>query len=245
MSPQHTKYYGLNKLRKIVKGASNVTITPSKVYERPNQFRIEHAEGQPRLLIRTDEKGKRYESLSYGRMPRSEVLLGSHTMADETRIRNQMKGTFSLLRGQGGEMLNEQEKKKAVFIVSLTRKREDIALAGEIAIGDAVSQARIKIINPGTSPDFGRYSHPVIESIALERTDSGFRIPRGTVLKFPETRKLLANAINFLNKGIMEGHIKAGRTKTELSFLTWKDSPQKPEFFDLIELRHSPKTRKN
>lgn len=132
---QFNKLWGLKKLREIAKGSNRFRVIPFKVYEKPEQFRLKHALEQPRLLVRTDEKGRTYKKLSWARMPRIDINKPRkpfNKSKNEKMIQRELEkigNTDSM-----GEKLEEEDKRNARLIVHPTKKRRQIAFTGQITI---------------------------------------------------------------------------------------------------------------
>jgi len=221
---QFNKQYGLKKLQQIAKGARNASVSPQVVLDSPEQFRIAQAKGMPRLLIRTDEIGRTYKRLNYGDMPREDILLDSHTKADESKVRIGLQ-----------DIISRKRSKRLKIIVHPTRKREDIALAGMIRISPKLTV--LGIARPRLDKDHREVIRTDFQ-LQLRKDKRGFRLTGASGLRTlsPEEQKFIAHALAFLNKGLREGQIKAQHS-TELNFLSWKDKPSEPEFYGLVEKR--------
>lgn len=237
---QRTKLQGLKKLRLISKYTKGIACaSPFKVYSSSDQFRLKHAMGNPRLLIRTDEKGKVYRDLYWEKMPRTEIV-GSTLNEDEVQ---RVLGDVS------------QSHSRMWMLVHPTKPRTEIAYTGVINLTKG-TRPYLKIVQ---NPASDQKNHRLLlgnliylnfveaHSLGpLRKKNSGhFEINVANIQRFdPEMRKVTENAVHFLNQGIRTGHIKIGRHDTEMSFLSWKDQPSLLEFFDLIENREIPESKK-
>ena len=74
MQTRMNKWFGLKKLRKIAGKDPRWNAPKTIVLKKGEHYRESQRNGLPRLLVRTDEKGKRYQNLSWGSMPRTDIL---------------------------------------------------------------------------------------------------------------------------------------------------------------------------
>ncbi len=113
------KLYGLKKLREIAKHLHGIAhVSPFKVYEKPGDYREVHARGKQRILIRTDEKGKRYVHHDHAWMPRRNVT----ELTDPKVISGVMRE------------MKEMRKVDLRFIVHPTNDRAAIYCEGKVKI---------------------------------------------------------------------------------------------------------------
>jgi len=242
------KRFGLMKLKKI-SGAQNQKwmVSPHIVLQTPEQLTREKLNGATRALVRTDEKGKRYHTLSWATMPRF-----------DTNLKHPKLGTKIPLKKIQQEIHNKEEfraaleipyKKKRVLIIHPTRPREQIAYSGQILINNALREITLKISKtPGKNEThrnltqakliFYKIKNGRLTQTKMLNQDGYTPIKRK--INFPKEMLLSRRIKAFLEKGIREHQINPKRGETEISFVTWKDNPTKIEFYDLIEFREIP-----
>jgi len=233
---QMNKRFGLQKLKKIADKDARWTVSPHIVLTDPEQFRLARTKGMPRLLIRTDEVGKMYKHLSWDDVPRYEVTpdkVANNPRLLWMQVRKDLRNT-GLKTNRSYENLAWRIK----YIMHPTRPRGDIKTFGIIKISkEAPNQVIIKLIT-GHADENNVYHRKQVDRI-VEFVMKGKNLERSTQLGTSLNPELLRNLKAFIEKGINTHQIKPGRTQ-EISFLTWKDNPTKPEFFDLIEERKRP-----
>jgi len=255
---QRNKRFGLMKLKKIAGNEKNKWfVSPHITITTPEQLRLAKIRNPQRLLVRTDEKGKNYKHLSWELMPRFDTINESQHNTDkemQNKINQQIKdGTLPL-------------KTRGKIIIHPTKPRENIAFTGTavVFVSQKKPFIQIEITSPDRIiHQFHRFlprtysfrfaidntgqqiaNHPLTKIHNMEYYAKGWK---ETPLKeIPEFIKpLIQNVLEFTQKGIKEKQIKPKRFnadnyiqgRTELSFLSWKDAPQKAEFFDLLEKR--------
>ncbi|MDO8648041.1 MAG: hypothetical protein Q7R70_06555 [Candidatus Diapherotrites archaeon] len=228
-SRQYNKLFGLKKLKKIAQSVPQASVTPFKVYSRPEQFRLSHSLEQPRLLARTDEKGRQYKRLRWEEMPRGDAVTKNRSESEIHKWLNSFQYNQDPLDSFSGRnrMLLFGSRKR--FIVHPTRERSKIAVTGAVRIEKGIIEIWINE-NPSAQEKIHRrlFSQKSILSDIGNLDKLNPRV---------EKNKLPANVIAFLKSGVKTGQIKLGRKLTELSFLSWKEAASMPEFFDLIEKR--------
>jgi hypothetical protein len=87
-----------------------------------------------------------------------------------------------------------------------------------------------------------KHEFPVVhgpEGYRVEGLDSFRRSVNG----HKRSVALAESAFAFLEKGLNEGQIKMGRP-TSISFLSWRKTPSKPEFYDWIDFEHHEPKKK-
>jgi hypothetical protein len=234
-----TKHFGLKKLRKIAGSDPRWEVAPFKTYHDAKEFRMPHFKGNPRLLLRGDEKGKRYSKLSYPEMHRAETnsWLSGHTFAsDEERVRC-MIDSVKNHAGQG---------KHTVVIAHPTKPRGEMLLTGQVSIGprpDApLPEISLRIAeNPGwaTIPNH----RDIVQEIVKWKYKKGKIVANrkldalAAIIKNRRHFETIRAVREFLAKGIKDGQIKPNRQRTQIAFIVWKNAPGKLEFYDLIEER--------
>ncbi len=264
MPPRHyNKLRGLKKLREITKHTpGRATYAQFKVYERPEQFRIGHAQGMPRLLVRSDEKGKTYNRLRWASMPRLDLNIEAKPsrarLTERLRARRaQGKAQREMGRRYHGTVDSEKKlesypfSKYARFIVHPTRRKEDMFCDGKVCIFriDDNNFAQISMDFPANSTNShlaGRWSE---RNFTCQWEGGKFLSAYGSIIyaqainRFPQ---LIGNLEAFLKAGIETGQLQfrpRGRDIV-MRFVTWKDKPEVPEFYDLLELGGKTRKRK-
>ncbi|MFA6399945.1 MAG: hypothetical protein WCW44_06305, partial [archaeon] len=123
------KHFGLKKLRKIAGADSRWFVSPHIVLTSPEQFRMAQTRGKARLLVRTDEAGKKYDYFMHDYMPRFEIpgptLFGQ---IDNQKVRLASLGEREIQKrlAQAKEDANIQRYQGRLrYILHPTRKRED------------------------------------------------------------------------------------------------------------------------
>lgn len=235
---RYTKLSGLKKLRIMVQGHKDVSYSPFKVYTSPEQFQLSHAQGRPRLLVRTDTSKRTYVSVgNYHAMARGDVT----NLTDLNRTRQQIKSIVD----------RNNLRHNKVIIVHPTRKREDIAWSGELII---------KTENNAPKLFFNLVFAPSPRKKDLRNLPTNFTVKcdlkRGRFsstgtknfeglrpMQKVQAQLIFMKVIRFLNSSISSNQIKPNRY-TELAFLSWKDRPTSLEFFDLVEERMPPQKHK-
>ncbi len=224
-----TKLWGLKKLRKITRGSRNFGTAPYKAYTDPNQFHIEDALGHPRLLVRTDEKGRRYQRLEWRDMPREDVHIHNtfgRRSANESHVR---KGLAKMARRPG---IN--------IIVHPTRPREEIAYTGSFFFqksGEGKAGIRIYIKR---NPRAEETRHNIITEPLISIEDIFEKPPKNPDSRGKNTdlKRIVNNAIEFARRALGTRQIRLSSERhIEAHFLTFKRRPTFLEFYDLRELR--------
>lgn len=242
MPRQHTKLWGLKKLRKIIRGfpasAGRIaTLAPFKVYDSPAQFQRVHAQSQPRLLVRTDERGRFYDRLIWHLMPRFDFYFAS-------------KGLSRVLRGERSFRKKLQKTvvpgaRNARFIVHPTRLIGEVDWVGEIEFGRFLfskrNRIRLMLGRQRQSPSkhlrgsFFMYGSSILEfewknnHLVLVDPLSQHRLEG--------IHSLVTNIELFLREAFRQKQLKLERHRTVVRFNTWIDDPTTPEFYDLQEYR--------
>ncbi|MBI4043240.1 MAG: hypothetical protein HY393_00345 [Candidatus Diapherotrites archaeon] len=106
---QLNKWRGLRKLALIAKGLKGKATVSPWITLQPGQ-RFPEGVRAPRLLVRTDERGKEYRQLQWRTMPRWNST--PSTIQNEIAVKT--------------AEFPPKEKRKTIFIVHPTRNREDI-----------------------------------------------------------------------------------------------------------------------
>ena len=244
---QTTKRFGLQKLKKIAGGPnSRWVISPHFVLETVNQLRNKKLLGKPRILVRTDEKGKTYKHLEWGQMPRFDVITSSDVRKNQKAI-SKTEGIRFNYKTPPDTFENHRAKysKLRKYIIHPTRPREEIAIAGRVTICKMFGKTLLSFFLSPTPSSFGaaivtyEFKNGRIKKVTDPKLSSRFKFDSS--LATPEQllvrRKIVANALKFLKKGIESKQINPRRFNTVFSFLTWKDAPTKLELYDLIERR--------
>ena len=253
----HNKLWGLKKLKKITQLTPGIaTCAPYKVYANPNQFRLGHAKGMPRLLIRKDEKGRTYRTLEYGLMPREDANLDSPASSrrsiwsrltrrspqavQEHSVQKQMK---RMEKTKGLDSIDRKlYRARSRFIIHPTRKRADVFWTGKVWLYQLEKDLEIEVsLGRGNEDDTHYFKHPVNFKVFWEN---------GKLAKIPwdylkqrfavdpeKMSKLFDNLQQVLKAGFDSHQIKVGDRTVVLRFNTWKDTPEQLEFYDLIEQR--------
>jgi hypothetical protein len=236
---QRSKLFGLKKLKAMTKGCPQIVVSPHKVYSSADQFRMFHTKNNPRLLVRTDEKGRNYKKYDWSVVPRDDVFLKEKTM------RNGYFGVIS-------KKLNELEVRERIdeianrifrmhrIIVHPTELRKKVGLVGNVFIDKSGWITLNFSPNSKSNPHFRFQFFKYSTALWIDRTKKPVQIKLSSGdmkrLDHPNVKKILIPLIDFLNKGFKEGQIKMSRD-TEISFLTWKEKPNEVEVYDLVEKR--------
>ncbi|MFA5931642.1 MAG: hypothetical protein WC821_05020 [archaeon] len=252
---QRTKLFGLKKLKKIVGTDPRWVVSPHKVYASPEQFRLAHARGNKRLLVRGDEVGRNYTKFNWASMPRFDVGLRQFLFsvdqknAEEQKARKDIgkigkhyiDGHFYNPSASG--MLGEKAlaRKKMRLIVHPTRAREKIETTGQALITNRSGQTKLYFwlsFNAGKETVHRQIPKDVSVEYVLVN-GKWKQLTKFLYSKNASRRKadLVIKRMNeFIKRGVELNQIKLGRLETEINFLTWKGDP-KIEVFDLIEKR--------
>lgn len=260
--PQRTKLFGLKKLKKIVANSGQWSVAPYKVYSDPEQFRLKHTLDRPRLLVRTDERGRNYKIFDWSGMPRTEFEAtdewgfknNEKTMRENlSKFDSNFKGDtkVSMFR-RGRDRLSGIASRIRRLIVHPTFLREKIALTGRIELfksPDGGSIVRISFLeNPSPAYRLHRkfFEPTSMNSFYIRSNHFSFSLSRGKLNPYldnpkvkGQSREIVDSLVAFIERGVALKQINPRRLRTELNFLTWKDAPTKVEFFDLIEQREN------
>ncbi len=221
------KLWGLKKLRVIAKGSRRFSFAQFKVYEQGKDFQAEHAMGKERLLIRTDEKGKAYKHLAWVRMERKDADAGK----SEDELKNEIENARK----------SSREGWRTRVIMHPTKPRKNIAFTGQVRIEKRTNNKTLIRVGLMTKPDERKHIH---RGINFEWFEFGFNgkkikfLPRQSPQKYGRnTIKIVENCLVFAHKAIKSRQVKPRKRETIAHFLSFDDSPQKPEFYDLEEFR--------
>lgn len=251
----------VNRVNKETPGL--VAFSTFKVYRRPEQFRESHAGNAQRLLIRTDEVGARHTRTTWSNLPRGEIVRAPgneiqfngmitsfgpfHTDKVQEVMRRlvnpkdpQMHDTW-LSPWNKTHRVTSEPLPFVQQIVHPTRLREDKYGDGELkTYVDSKGRCMIQ---------FG-YDHKIQEERNPHASVAFFEWKNGTLTpvdsaedwskntessRIDETHRELLNRVKkFAEVGVRTGQIKIQKDGyTWIRFLTWKDDPHKPEFYDL------------
>jgi hypothetical protein len=223
---QMNKRFGLKKLKKIAGKDPRWSVSPHINLKSLQQFRTEKAKRMPRLLIRTDEAGKIYKHFNWEQIPRFEL---------STKKFSEKEVKEHLLRL--GYRPSSLERLRYIF--HPTRPREDIHTFGVAVIRNYLGSNMTLEIKLGNSQPNNPYHRKQTEkSIIFVRKEKKW-ILKSQIPGIKKYSRLLRIVRSFVEKGLTQNQIKP-REYQEMSFLTWKDDPAKPEFFDYIEERIRP-----
>ena len=229
---QYNKLWGLKKLRLVCKRLPGVArFAPFKVYHFPEQHQTTHDQNRPRLLVRTDEKGKSYRQLEYNIVPRFDVKTDEWTPA---YVRNQVS--------QRTKEPSRFFQQRGRFIVHPTGTRESVACTGNIYLIPATKRSGAVIrIDWGHGSKSGDITFDQTVSTRLLPSDIEHlpaHAPAGV------SRALAANLAAFLRMAIQTRQLNLSR-EHEFRFNSWKDDPDVPEFYDWKEYREQkPQAKK-
>ncbi|MEK6970442.1 MAG: hypothetical protein AABW68_01965 [archaeon] len=227
---QYNKLWGLKKLRIIAKQLEGIAyVTPFKVYDSPSQVRASHYGNAERLLIRTDDRGRRYHHRDWAVMPR-ESLLGnpSYTFPVE-----RVKGKMDEMSTRLNEIAWNGERKTR-FIIHPTRKFDRINDASHT---DGHIIVRGNMIMIKYNGFWYEYHFREKFSPLLDKQSDG--------RKKPMTRQVLKNIQRLIDVAVLSKQISLRKDrKYVLRFLTWNDNPSLLELYDLQEFRQLPYPKK-
>ncbi len=236
----YSKLFGLKKLRLLAKGNPNAFVSPFKVYSSLNQIRKSHFRGMPRLLVRMDEKGKRYALLTWGAMPRKDLKA------------NEINSHIDNLQLQSMKF-PERYRKRIRYLIHPTRNRSEIAWTGRISVSNTryfkYSKLDFKnsnlVLTSAPSPANEIHRNLNEYNLKISLSDKGFQYNCSPLSKLDPLKKQQATSIantlcNLFTNGIKTNQIKLGRYYTSISFLSWKDAPTILELYDLAEERYKP-----
>ncbi|QQR92461.1 MAG: hypothetical protein IPJ89_04910 [Candidatus Iainarchaeum archaeon] len=232
---QFTKLWGLKKLKKIAQGLRPglVTISPYLVRPTNPHLRPRDIGNSERLLVRTDEKGKRYDNLAWSFVPRYSINTSGYSK-DSRRLskaieENTKKRYDSFNRGSRDSVNPPHYFKHLRHIIHPTHGYSNVYSEGIITIAPLRRATRsiITIVLPyGAKKEF-TYDYKTRRVDAFEKAKYG-----------PEQRRILSRLLRFLRYAIQSNQLQIKPTRfLTLRYLTWKDAPTIPEFYDLQEYR--------
>ncbi len=231
---KRTKHWGLKKIKLISRHNKNWVASPHITLRSMEQYREKMLGKKPRLLVRTDEKGKNYDSLSWRELPRTETITQKTTKNPKIIIEEEFKKKLS----------KKNISKKAVLILHPTFKRKNINFFGNLTLfpnGKIIicytSQKSICRTNK-----VHRTATVNETSLHIIKTRTGYRfkgISGLNSLKNKRLKKGIFNALQFMKKGLELEQIKLGRN-TKIHFIGWKKTGDKKfdggiEIFDMEE----------
>jgi len=249
------KRFGLQKLKKIA-GTPNQrwTVSPHITLKNIQNLRQKKLKNKPRLLVRTDEQGRAYDSLNWRKMPRFDAQTKEKIKDTQLEIAQAEKETLH----KGYNYSTPESRIHYIttrrYIIHPTRPREEIAYTGRAEIIKYGNKSFLGIYiskNPDPTKPIHRsflnapkltYEITVKQikrtgRIGYAHIPTTYRIDAQTKTTQAHIRQLAANVLNFMRKGIRKHQINPRRPRTEISFVTWKDAPTKLELYDLIEYR--------
>ncbi len=260
---RYNKLWGLKRLRTVCKHLPGVArFALFKIYDSPTQFRLSHLKENPRLVVRTDEKGRTYRRLMWETVPRFdinvadyqprwwEVTKGLKTSGIERRIRKGIKAETSRFNQELAKS-ERADKQFMRYLVHPTRARSDVKYTGNLAVVEGKNSAgsfanqqtvRLSIGERSDFHYFGRGNSIVLFHIS--KSPSGIQIRREITQSAKNAPiKLIENLEAFLQKAIETRQLKLNRPDL-LLFNTWKNEPYIPEFYDWQEFRDQPAEQK-
>lgn len=232
---QMNKRFGLKKLKKIAGNDPRWSVSPHLVLESPRQFRSSQAKKKPRLLVRTDEVGNSYKRLDWLTIPRFD----STPKKVERKARLLEDTVRKKLHETGIRYSLKYNPDRIRYVFHPTKPREQIHSFGIISLFKN-NTVRIKI-GPAIPKNTMHREQMSFQFIFHKKNNKWFcELEDEHYAKYnPLIKKMLA----FVEQGIETKQLKTARYP-EISFLTWKDQPTKPELFDLIEKRYQPNIKK-
>lgn len=237
---QMNKRFGLQKLKKIAGKDRRWTVSPHMVLRTPEKFRIVRAKGMPRVLIRTDEVGKTYKHFVWDDVPRYEntpqTVQLQHRLLEET-VRDHL-----IHKGIETGKNYDYSIRRLLYIMHPTRPREDIHLFGTLQITPHDSATSIELKLGESDPNSTLHRKQVGPTVLFIKRGNKWTTSIPVPTLFKNYPNLLQTVRTFVNRAIKTRQINPKRT-TEMSFLTWVDAPEKPEFFDLVEQRNQPEKK--
>lgn len=236
-----TKLFGLKKLKLIVQGIPGVRVAPFKVLGKPADFQQKHASGSPRLLVRTDERGKQYRSFQYAAMPRRDVP----TDFSEKTIRTHLEEMEILAN------LGKPRKSRFWYIIHPTRNRWAVELTGNIRffIERGTPCAGVKFTSETNekshffNEDAGEWCK--YEWISGRLTPTKFSSQFQSELLSPRVKAMMDKIELLIQRAYITKQVADhGNRTTVIKFNTWNHAPKEIELYDLREVRQPPARKK-
>ena len=232
---QMNKRFGLRKLKKIA-GAPNTRwfVSPHFVLRKPEQFRLSQAKGMPRLVVRTDERGRKYNTFIWGSMPREDVHVAG---SSEEHIQKELSEIFAKTPAYFIRKIPQE-----ALIIHPTRPREDIEYTGAIRVAKGIGKRppSIEIFIAKPAPDKKIHRDLPFDSFEVVFSNGSFAL-RNPNQKSVVHNQILEHAIDLLQEAVRTKQLNLSRPESIISFLTWKDAPSRLELFDMIERREDPR----
>lgn len=251
---QFSKLWGLKKLRLIAGNDPRFGVIKWFTFRNRKQAEARNPNAE-RLLLRTDENAKAHKRLMWHSMPRTEIFESFHSATPEsekllsflernparlivhpTRIREKIAWTGQLKVGAETKWSEQMVRINLVKNPPTNLATDENALvhrnlfnifgeqySRDYRSGKASITLRFKI--SGNSLEPTKESREILDQIKSEKGAS----------------EIVGNSLEFLRRGINLRQIKFNRFETELLFVTFRDKPTFPEFYDLKEKRARPK----
>jgi len=214
-----SKLYGLMSLKDIASGAG-FKVLGFLVCKDPRGFSIRafRNPSEGRLIVRTDidRWGQTHSMEEWASMPRLNLYLrGKNPAKSERTVREWMAKVF-------------RSRQEALFIVHKVRDLRDYERSVQLNVDIPAGRVIISSTTAGTD----KFRDEKVESAELQTDDKG-RIRRvlGEPTVLPEqlqqkTISMLRSMIGFAER--------TGHGVFEASYVTYKEAPDNPEFYDLI-----------
>lgn len=225
-----TKLHGLNVLEQVSK-ATHCKILPKKVFDSPSEFSINLFEkpSEGRLIVRSDPKTiqNRQTMQDWVKMPRMNLTIDRQNPLESERIVR--------------EWMEEQSTKwdgKIRFIVHKVRLLEDYDKSVQInaTLGDLNNpeghNGRIVF-------SVGEASSDKFRDEKVKQYNFDYDVHRRRIRRIfgeeaiPLSEQLRSMVLQQLN-AVVDVAMQQGEKSLELNFVTYKDAPHEPEFYDLI-----------
>ncbi len=252
------------------------SFTPYKVYAKPQDYQPAHSKGAKRLLLRVDEAGREFKRVEWSTTPRSELDVSSTQGASPEKVRAEIKKLLTGKLDTRVQMLPwpEGKPRPTRVIVHPTRPRSEMYGEGNVSLGEESEEGKKQVrIDFRHRPEDPYISQVFDWKSGTLTPTASIHIPAKNGERLSDTQKarleaLFENLKTFAQVGLKSGHLKmrpnrerhppVGKPDPVLldgtpeswsyaKFVTWKDAPHVPEFYDLrdywIEQRHAPKKK--
>ena len=214
-----SKLYGLMSLKEIASGAG-LKVLDFSVCKDPDAFSIRAFKhpSEGRLIIRTDidRQSHTHSMEEWASMPRLNLYLQAKDPAEsEKKVREWMAG---VLRSHQG----------VLFIVHKVRPLRDYERSVQLNADLQNGQIIISTTKAGT--DKFR-DEPTAQTELVVDESERIRRPLGSVVFLPES---LQRETLFSLEKLMRYARKTSHNVFEASYVTYKEAPSEPEFYDLV-----------
>lgn len=214
-----SKLYGLLALREIWKQA-NIRLLDFRVCNNGREFSINSFKNlqQGRLIIRTDPKRENYSQSmeEWVSMPRLNLYLRNQPPKKSERLVKQwMRAT-------------KKKFPNSCFIVHKVRDLRDYKCVVQLNADFNAGEIVISKSTAGTD----KFRDENVRSTNLVISDN-WKIRRNVGSKIILPEGLQAKTVNALKK-LMDYAAETGHRVFEASYVTYKEAPNEPEFYDLI-----------